>query len=62
LNFINITEAICLPGEGNSPSLADVQFHAASRTPSLFIFDISLQQSAAISRNDSSEHFDVISK
>jgi hypothetical protein len=32
LNFINIIEAICLPGEGNKPSLADVQFHVVNGT------------------------------
>jgi hypothetical protein len=45
LNFINIIEAICLPGEGNNPSLADVQFHAISSTSSLYMFNSSLQQS-----------------
>jgi hypothetical protein len=55
-------EAICLPGEGNNPSVADVQFHAVSSTPSLCMFDVSLQQSAVIGRIDSSEHFDIMSK
>jgi hypothetical protein len=39
LNFINIIEAICLPGEGNNPSLADVQFSVVSNIPSLYMLD-----------------------
>jgi hypothetical protein len=59
---MNIIEATCLPGEGNNPSLADVQFHAVRSTPSLYTFDIALQQSAVISRTDSTKNFDIISK
>jgi hypothetical protein len=55
-------EAICLPGEGNNPRAADVQFHLVSGTPSLYIFDVSLQQSAVIGRIDTSENFDIITK
>jgi hypothetical protein len=46
-------ESICHPGEGNNPSLADVQFHAVSGTPSLCMFDVSKVQSSAelIARN-----------
>ena len=62
LNFINIIEAICLSGEGNNPSVADVQFHVVIGTPSLYMLDIGLQQSAVISRIDSSENFYIISK
>jgi hypothetical protein len=45
LNFINVIKAICLPEEGNNPSPADVQFNAVSNTPSLNMFDVSLQHS-----------------
>jgi hypothetical protein len=50
LNFMKVIQATCLPGEGNKPGLADVQFPVVSGTPSLYMFDISLQQSAVISR------------
>jgi hypothetical protein len=40
---MNIMQAICLPGEDNNPSLADVQFHIVSGTPSLYMFGIGLQ-------------------
>jgi hypothetical protein len=41
LNFINIIEAISLPGEGNNPSLADVQFHAELAVHQAYICSIS---------------------
>ena len=50
-----IIKFICLPTEGNNPSLADVQFHAVSSTPSLYVFNIGLQQSAVIGRIDSTK-------
>ena len=60
--FIKIVKAICLPGDDNNPSLADVQSHAVSSTPDWCMFDISLQQSAVIGRTDSTKNVDVISK
>jgi hypothetical protein len=62
LNVINIRQAICLPGDGNNPSFAEVQFHAVSGTPSLYMFDISLQKSAITGRTDCMNNFDIFRK